>query len=82
MAETTCRHGVSMDRSCIRCGRFVQVIDDTYLAKQANFNRSIEDLEAMLVPFLEEIEKAKAELAEIEDNEPPLPPDFPWTRKN
>ena len=83
MADATCKHGVRMDRSCIRCGRFVEVIDETYLAKQAEFNRSIGDLEAMLVPFLQEIEKAKKELDEIERNEePPLPPDLPWSRKN
>ncbi len=77
---TVCRHDVRMDRSCLKCGRFVQVIDENYGARQAQFDESLRKLEEMMKPFLEEVEKAKAESEEIDRNQPPLPPEW-WKRK-
>jgi hypothetical protein len=84
MADTTCKHGVRLDRSCIKCGRYLQLVDDTYKAKQAQFFKSIQELEAAMKPFMEEVEKAKQQAAEIdraERGEEP-PPDRPWYRKH
>ena len=81
MSEPTCKHKISMNRTCLKCGRFVSMVDDQYRAKQANFDRSIRDLEAMLKPFLEEVEKAKAE-AEALDKEDPPEPERPWYHKH
>lgn len=87
MAETTCKHGIRLDRSCLKCGRFIQLVDETFRTKQADFLRSIRDLEAAMKPFLEEVEKAKAQSDEIDraeraerGEEPPL--DRPWYRKH
>lgn len=73
MDEATCKHKIRMDRSCLKCGRFVPMVDDNYRARQAKFERSIRDLEAMLKPFLEEVEKAKAESEELDKRDPPPP---------
>lgn len=55
-----------MDRSCLKCGRFIDVRGPDYLAKEANFTRSIQDLEAILKPLLEEVAKAQAEVDAME----------------
>ena len=81
MSEAVCKHKIRMDRTCLKCGRFVAMVDDTYRAKQENFDRSIRDLEAALKPFLEEVEKAKAQLGELEKEDPP-PPEPPWYTKH
>ena len=79
---TICRHNIRLDRSCLKCGRFVQVIDESYRARQAQFDESLRKLEEMMKPFLEEVEKAKAESDEIDRNQPPLPPPDWWKRKS
>jgi hypothetical protein len=81
MTEAVCKHKIRMDRTCLKCRRYVPMVDDSYREKQANFDRSIRDLEAALKPFLEEVEKAKAQLAELENEDPP-PPDKPWYSKH
>jgi hypothetical protein len=81
MNEATCKHKIRMDRTCLKCGRFVSMVDDEYRAKQANMDRSIRDLEAALKPFLEEVEKAKAQLEKL-DREDPQPPERPWYLKH
>ncbi len=81
MTEAVCKHKISMERTCLKCGRFVPMVDDAYRAKQANFDRSIRDLEEALKPFLEEVEKAKAQLAELDKEDPP-PPERPWYLKH
>lgn len=67
MAEPSCRHAVRMDRSCLKCGRFIDVRGPEYLAKEANFTRSIEDLEAILKPLLAEVANLQAEVNEMEE---------------
>jgi hypothetical protein len=80
VAEPTCKHGVKLDRSCFRCKRFVEVVDDAYRAGQENLNRSLRDLEAMLEPLMEEIARVKAEVDKQEQQEEP--PDFrPWFKR-
>lgn len=73
MIEPTCRHGVRMDRSCLNCGRFINVMDEAYREKQANFTRSIQDLEAMLEPLLDEIARAQAEVDQMERGQQTVP---------
>jgi hypothetical protein len=81
MTEAVCKHKVRMDRTCLKCGRYVAMVDDDYRAKQADLERSIQDLDAALKPFLEEVEKAKSQLAELDKEDPP-PPDRPWYQKH
>lgn len=84
MAEPTCKHGVRLDRSCIKCGRYLPMVDESYLAKQSEFLKGVQELEAALKPFMEEVAKAQAqsdEIDRIESNEEP-PPDRPWYRKH
>jgi hypothetical protein len=82
MTEAVCKHKVPMDRTCLKCRRYVPMVDDGYLEKHADFERSIQDLEAALKPFLEEVEKAKSQLAELDKEDPPPPPDRPWYEKH
>ena len=84
MADPTCKHGVRLDRSCLKCGRLLPLVDESFRTKQAEFLRSIQELEAALKPFMEEVEKAKAQSDELDraarGEEPP--PDRPWYHKH
>lgn len=80
MAEPSCRHGVRMDRSCLKCGRFIDVRGPDYLAKEANFTRSIQDLEAILEPLLAEVAKAQAEVDEMEAGQAKVGTSLPTDR--
>lgn len=73
MAEPVCRHGVRMDRSCLKCARYLDIINADFRSKQANFDRSIKDLEAMLVPLLAELAKAQSEVDALDGDSSPAP---------
>jgi hypothetical protein len=73
VSDEVCKHKIRMDRTCLKCGRFVSMVDDKYRARQAEFERSLRDLDAALKPFLEEVEKAKKEAEELDKRDPPPP---------
>lgn len=60
MSELKCRHGISQQQTCRRCGRIKKVRAPAWEAREQTFNESIRKLEAAVKPLLEEVERARA----------------------
>lgn len=61
MSETKCRHGISQEQTCRRCGRIKKVRAPAWEAREQSFNESIRKLEAAVKPLLEEVARAQTE---------------------
>ncbi|MGQ0680678.1 MAG: hypothetical protein ACT4OM_13680 [Actinomycetota bacterium] len=45
----------------MRCGRYIDHFGDSYQTKQANFDRSLKDLEEMVNTFMADLAQAQRE---------------------